>query len=106
MFWGNKSGKDKQAGKKAPGSKTKNQKPGKNQKKDVGTTGKSQQLRQEALAHARAAREALGEDTIARIAAAMHKKQNSPLEKAKADITGADTDKVIDELLWMLEDKR
>ncbi len=60
-------------------------------------------LRQQALAQARAARENLGEDTIARIVAAMEKKKNSPIEQAKAQIQNADAERVAIEILAMLE---
>ncbi len=61
-----------------------------------------------ALANAKAARERIGEDTIQRIAEAIKKKQNSPLEQAKAKIakiTENEADRVAEEILNMLETK-
>ena len=102
MFWGKKtSNTDKSAEK---GSKKQNTKKSPEKKNSVGTS-KSQRLREEALANARKARETLGEETIQRIAAALQQKQQSPIERAKAQIASADTDKVIDEILLMLDDK-
>ena len=104
MFWKKKnSDKDKRAGKELPKGSTKNNK-GQEKNKGVGNSN-SQRLREEALANARKARETLGEDTIARIAAAIQKKQQSPIEIAKAQIASADNDRVIDEILLMLDDK-
>ena len=60
---------------------------------------------EEALANARKARETLGDETIQKIAAAMHKKQQSATEQAKAKIAVSDADRVAAEILWMLEDK-
>ncbi len=70
----------------------------------VKETSKSQRIREEALANARAARERVGEETIQKIAEAMTKKQNSPMEQAKAKITAADSHLVADEILAMLDD--
>lgn len=60
-------------------------------------------IRAQALANARAAREALGDETIQKIAAAMQKKQQSPTEQAKLKIAQADADRVAEEILSMLE---
>lgn len=65
----------------------------------------SEDIRAEALANARKARETIGEDTIQKIAEAMRKKQNNPVEIAKAKIAAANPDRVLDELKWMLESK-
>ncbi len=65
----------------------------------------SQRIREEALANARAAREHIGEDTIQKIAAAMAKKENNPMAKAQAQLATADSDRVADEILYMLDDK-
>jgi hypothetical protein len=110
MFWGKKNKTDK------PAEPKKNNKPdkkkkskGKKEKKGVGNSDSqrlsSEKLREEALANARLARETLGDETIQRIAAALHKKQNSDIEKAKQQIAGANVDRVLDELMWMLQDK-
>ena len=60
-------------------------------------------LRAQALANAKAARENIGEDTLERIAAAMAKKQQSPMEQAKRKIENADAERVASEILSMLE---
>ncbi|MCF8495633.1 MAG: hypothetical protein K9G62_03090, partial [Alphaproteobacteria bacterium] len=65
----------------------------------------SAEIRAQALANARAAREALGEDTIQRIAASLSQKKNSPLEQAKARLQKLDKDRVAEEILIMLDDK-
>lgn len=57
----------------------------------------------QALANARAARERLGEETIQKIAEAIQKKQNSPMEQAKMKLARQDADRVADEILSMLE---
>jgi hypothetical protein len=63
----------------------------------------SERIRAEALANVRAAREALGEDTIQKIAEALKKKANSPMEQAKAKLAKVDTDRVLDEIKYMLD---
>ncbi|MFK7840288.1 MAG: hypothetical protein AB8B83_08170 [Bdellovibrionales bacterium] len=68
-----------------------------------GLTGDA--LRAKAMANVRSARAHIGEDTLDKIAAAMTKKQQSAMERAKRDIQGADVDKVLDELKWMLDSK-
>ena len=60
-------------------------------------------LRAQALANAKIAREAIGEETLERIAAAMTKKQQSATEQAKRQIQNADADRVASEILAMLE---
>lgn len=69
------------------------------------TQSKSDALRKQALDNARAAREALGDETIQRITAAMSGKKNSPVEQAKTHIQNTEDDKVVDEILWMLQNK-
>ncbi len=64
----------------------------------------SQRIREEALANARAARERIGKETLNKIAAAMTKKQQSATERAKAQIQNADSDRVADEILAMLDE--
>ena len=92
MFWSKKK-------KKSAKTKPKAQKPG-----ETPDQARSRQIREQALANARAARAHIGEDTLDRIAAAMTKKQNSAMERAKSQINEADPDKVLDELLFMLDE--
>lgn len=60
-------------------------------------------LRAQALANAKAARAAIGEETLDKIAAAMAKKQKSAMEQAKRNIQNADAERVALEILSMLE---
>ena len=69
-----------------------------------GKKSESQRIREEALANARAAREAIGEETIQKIAAAMAKKENSPMAIAKRQLENADSERVADEIFYMLDD--
>ena len=62
-------------------------------------------LRAQALANAKAAREMIGEDTLNKIAAAMHKKQQSQMEQARRRIQNSEADRVAAEILYMLETK-
>ena len=78
MFW-NKKNKDK----KKPAT-TSTKKPS------------SEEIRAQALANAKAARENLGDDTIQKIAEIMKQKESSKTEQAKAQIRRADTDRVVD----------
>lgn len=66
---------------------------------------KSQKLRAQALANAKAARENIGEETLDRIVAAMTAKQKSNTEQAKAAIQGADKDRVAEELRYMFKEE-
>ncbi|MCD8563384.1 MAG: hypothetical protein LRY54_05010 [Alphaproteobacteria bacterium] len=104
MFWFKNQNTDKQ--KKKPAGVSAGQALGceGGSSKD-GQNGKSQRLREEALASARAAREAIGQETLDKIAAAMTKRQQSATEQAKVQINRADPDKVLDELLYMLKNK-
>lgn len=106
MFWtkNKKTDKRKKSKKGLQAGRT-GQKNNSGQELSVGTKTDSQRLREEALANVRAARENLGEDTIQRIAAAMTAKQNSAIEKAKAQIQNADSDRVLDEIMYMMEDR-
>lgn len=102
MFWGKKD--------KTKNNKTDKRKaPKKGQAGCVGNEKGHGQTREEihaaAMVNFSAAREQIGEETLDRIAAAMTKKQNSAMERAKRDIQGADVDKVLDELKWMLDNK-
>ena len=69
-----------------------------------GEKSESQRIREEALANARKAREHIGEDTIQKIAAAMAKKENNPMAIAKKQLQNADSDRVVDEILYMLDE--
>ncbi|MCB9988131.1 MAG: hypothetical protein H6868_02215 [Rhodospirillales bacterium] len=76
---------------------------GKKKKKDQKPS--REELIAQATANAQIAREAIGEETLDRIAAAMRKKQQSDIEKAKRQIQGMDQDKVADSVrLWLDED--
>ncbi len=66
----------------------------------------TESLRAEAMANVRAARENIGEETLDRIAAAMTKKQQSNTEQAKKSIQSADAERVAQEILYMIDDKR
>jgi hypothetical protein len=67
-------------------------------------TQKSAQIRAEALANARKAREALGEETIQKLAYALKKMQQSPTEQAKAKIARQDAAKVAERIIEMLDE--
>lgn len=84
MFWSKKKKSKKPAPKKA---------------------GNSADIRAQAMANVRAARENIGEETLDRIAAAMTKKQQSNTERAKNAIQDADVDRVTQELLSLLQEK-
>lgn len=64
----------------------------------------SQRLRQEALANARKAREQIGEETLNKIAAAMKKKQNSAMERARSELQDKHSDELALEILTMLDE--
>ena len=97
-------------GQKNKKQKSKTDKRGKKKSKElqVGCTAgvsESQRIREEALANARAAREHIGDETIQKIAAAMAKKENSPMAVATRQLENADSDKIADEIMWLLDDK-
>lgn len=99
MFWSKKKNNDKDKRKKSgvgTGLQT----------VDGGHTCKSQKLREEALANARAARAHIGEDTLDKIAAAMAKKQQNAQEQAKQKIKTCESDRVAAEILAMMDDER
>ncbi len=76
---------------------------GKKKKKDQKPS--REDLIAQATANAKQAREAIGEETLDKIAEAMRRKQNSNLEKAKAKIKAMDQDKVADHVrLWLDEE--
>ncbi len=97
MFWNRSKDSDKQ---KKPAAKGPQGDTGVHLKSD-----KSQRLREEALTNVRTARHQIGEEALDRIAAAMTKKQQSAIERAKADIGNADVNKVKDEIMLMLGDR-
>ncbi|HOO82139.1 MAG TPA: hypothetical protein PK513_06530 [Alphaproteobacteria bacterium] len=66
---------------------------------------KSQRLREEALANARAARETLGDETVQKIAEIIARKENNPFQQAIRQLESADSDRVADEILYMLDEK-
>ncbi|NCT41329.1 MAG: hypothetical protein GW778_06690 [Alphaproteobacteria bacterium] len=101
MFW-NKD-KKSQKGNKTTDKRAKAGCVGSNKNGGHGLQGDA--LRAQAMANVRSARAHIGEETLDRIAAAMTKKQQSATEIAKRQIQGADVDKVLDELKWMLDSK-
>lgn len=103
MFGFGKNKKSKTA-QPAKGAKTPSAS-GQNSLRDNGTSQSlaGDALRAQALANAKMARDAIGEDTLERIAAAMAKKQNSATEQAKSKIQEADAERVASEILSMLE---
>lgn len=58
-----------------------------------------------AKANMAAAREEIGDETLEKIRQAMLKKQNSAMEKAKAQVKATSTDHVRDHLRLLLQDK-
>lgn len=62
-------------------------------------------IRAQALANARAARERLGEDTIQQIAEIISRKENNPFEQAKRKLATADSDRITDEIMFLLDEK-
>lgn len=105
MFWG----KDKKSKDKTPKKQT--DKRG-SKKSKAGCVGKNkgrgqtrEAIHAEAMANFSTARQNIGEDTLDRIAAAMARKEDSAMERAKRDLASVDTDKVLDELKWMMDQK-
>ncbi len=70
---------------------------------------KSADIRAQALANARAARERVGEETIQKIAAALVQQQErqkiSLTEQAKAQIARANSERVVDEIRFLMDDR-
>lgn len=62
-------------------------------------------IREQAMANATAAREHLGQDTIDRIAAKMTEMQKSNMAQARAKLENVDTDRMLDELKDMLDNR-
>ena len=77
----------------------------KSKKSDKNLT-KSERLRAEALANARAARENLGDETVQKIAKIMEKMESQPMKQAQDQIANADAQRVADEILYMLEQRK
>jgi len=78
----------------------------KNKKTEVGKKANgepmsSEEIRAQAMANAKAARESIGEETLEKIAAALQKKQQSTAEKAKAQIRSKSPREVAEEILAM-----
>lgn len=100
MFWSKKKKTDKQ-------SKGAKSDPKASCGSLVGTQSQrlsSEEIRAQALANARAARERVGEETIQKIAAALVQKQMSLTEQAKAQIARQNSDRVADEIRYLLDD--
>ena len=96
--------------------KSKSDKRGKKKSKELQASGTREKngegqslagdaLRAQALANARAAREAIGEDTVQKMAEIIARKENNPFEKAIKQLENADADRVADEILYMLDEK-
>lgn len=99
MFWSKKKKPDKQKGASKKGALA--------SCGSVGTKGKSlssEEIRAQALANARAARERVGEETIQKIAAALVQKQMSLTEQARAQIARQNSDRVADEIRYLLDE--
>lgn len=67
--------------------------------------GKSQRIRQEALANARQARAEIGAEALDQIAALMTKKQQSIIEQTRAKVAQTDAERVAQEILLMLDER-
>ena len=97
-------GKEKSAGNKKGKKNKKTQ--GKTQPKKLSKEQMKKMSREELIAHAQhnaqAARDEIGDETLEKIKEAMIKKQNSPLEKAKAQVRNMDRQLVADSVSdWM-----
>lgn len=71
---------------------------------DGGKKPSREEIRAQAMENARRARAVIGEDTLQKIAAAMQKKQQSDMEKARTKIRSMDSGRVADNLKAMMED--
>ena len=74
--------------------------------KGAGKKPSIDELRAQAMANARAARENIGEETLNRIAAAMAAKQSSVTERAKAQIKSHSIDDLARELRYLINEDR
>lgn len=63
-------------------------------------------IRAQALENARKARAVIGEETLQKIAAALQKKQESDMEKARNRIKSMDSGRVADNIKAMMEGKK
>lgn len=63
-----------------------------------------EEIRAQAMENARRARAAIGEETLQKIAAAMQKKQQSDMEKARAKIKSLDSGRVADNIKAMIDE--
>lgn len=105
MFWSKNNKPDKQSKASKGGLKASDGSVGTNKSQRQGKLS-SEDIRAQALANARAARERVGEETIQRIAEALVRKQMSLTEQAKKQIAQANSDRVADEIrLLMGEDQ-
>lgn len=103
MFWGKKNSKKNKKTDKRKGSN----------KAAAGCVGKEKghgkltrdQIHAEAMANFSSAKANIGEDTLHEIATIMARKENSPMEQARRELASVETDKVLDELKWMMDQK-
>lgn len=58
-----------------------------------------------AMTNAQKAREEIGDETIQRIAAAMQKKENSEMGRAKAKLKAMDQDILADNIRFMMQEE-
>lgn len=70
------------------------------------STSSSDDIRAQALANARAARENLGEETIHKIAEIMKKMESQPMVQARQKMESVDSDRVLDELRYMIDSEQ
>jgi len=77
-------------------------------KKAVANTSKPtrEEILEQARKNAAAARAEIGDETLEKIREALMKKQNSVLERAKAQIRAADEDKVRDHIKYMIREEK
>lgn len=110
MFWSRKNKGEKSKGAKQDKRHKRTGDGVQRNSKSVGTSKgqraqTSEDIRKQALANAQQARENLGDETVQRIAEIMSKKDHTPMARAKADIAAADSDRVLDELKFLLDQK-
>lgn len=103
MFWGKKDKNKKNKTKDKRAVSNRNAAGCVGKKKSHGRSREA--IQAEAMANFSAARAHIGEDTLDKIAAAMTKKQQSAMERAKRDLENVDVDRMLDELKWMLDNK-
>lgn len=80
----------------------------KSKPKDTAKAGQktsSEAVRQQALRTMRAASAEIGEDTLQKIAAAIHKKERSAMERARNQIQSLDKDRIVDNLRYLLDER-